>query len=198
MWTQASETQLRISLREPVDETASGVKMKASELVMERCPIETARTLTMKWHSRLPHTQKAPWVLAFAARTGTKIYAVALWNNPSARNLSRTWLELRRMAVSDEAPHCTASWFLAAMTKWIKRYMPGVERLISYQDTSVHKGTIYKAAGWVPGAVAKARLRDRSKSRIGTNRAYRKNTNGLAVDGAEKIRWELKIHTSGV
>ena len=130
-------------------------------------------------------------MLSFAARSGDEIVAVALWNNPSARNLPRDWLELRRMAVSGSAPHCTASWFLGAMSRWIRRYMAGVARLISYQDTSVHKGTIYKAAGWNRGAVAKARLRDRSKARAGTHRAYRSNGNGVGVDGAEKVRWEL-------
>lgn len=167
--------------------------MKASELILERCPVETARTLNSEWHSRLPYTQPGPWILAFAARTKIEIVAVALWHNPSARNLPKTWLELRRMAVSPNAPHCTASWFLSAMTKWIRKYMPGVTRLISYQDTSVHKGTIYKAAGWFPGAIAKARLRDRSKPRRGTHRAYRTNSNGLSVDGAEKIRWEMAL-----
>ena len=44
-------------------------------------------------------------------------YAVALWHNPSARTLPGHWLELRRMACAPDAPHCTASRFLAEMTK---------------------------------------------------------------------------------
>ena len=164
--------------------------MKASQLVCEPCPVEASRKCIALWHSRLPITQPSPWILSFAARDDERIVAVALWHNPSARNLPKEWLELRRMAVAPNAPHCTASWFLAAMAKWIWQYMPGVKRLISYQDTSVHKGTIYKAAGWERGAVSKARVRDRSKVRVGTNRAYRSNSNGVDVDGAEKVRWE--------
>jgi len=34
------------------------------------------------------------------------------------------------------------------MAKDIRKRIPKVTRLISYQDTDVHAGTIYKAAGW--------------------------------------------------
>jgi hypothetical protein len=103
------------------------------------------------------------------------------------------WLELRRMAVADDAPHCTASWFLAQMRRWFQQNTPERERLISYQDIDVHTGTIYKAAGWEPVFFAKARVRDRSKPRVGTRRDYRSNLNGIEPDGAGKIRWEKSL-----
>lgn len=103
------------------------------------------------------------------------------------------WLELRRMAVSGDAPHCTASWFLGQMRKWFLHNVPERERLISYQDTGVHTGTIYKAAGWEPAHHAKPRSRDRSKPRVGTRRDYRSNLNGSEPDGAGKIRWEKSL-----
>lgn len=165
----------------------------ASELVCERCPIETARILNEAWHSRLPQTQTGPWQFAFAAHSQGYIYAVALWHNPSARMLPAHWLELRRMAVADDAPHCTASWFLGRMGKWFKRNEPDRERMISYQDIDVHKGTIYKAAGWTATYHAKARVRDRSKPRVGTRRDYRNNLNGSSPDGAGKTRWEKML-----
>ena len=166
---------------------------KATELACERCPIETARLLNEAWHSRLPETQRGPWQFAFSAHFNGYIYAVALWHNPSARMLPPHWLELRRMAVADDAPHCTASWFLGQMGKWFRANKKERERMISYQDVDVHKGTIYKAAGWGPVHHAKARSRDRSKPRAGTRRDYRSNLNGAEPDGAGKVRWEKEI-----
>lgn len=128
--------------------------------------------------------------MAFSAEYDGIIYAVALWHNPSARCLPHDWLELRRMAVSPDAPHCTASWFLQAMARRIHTDYPACPRLISYQDMHVHTGTIYKAAGWVVGYISKARIRDRSKPRVGTERMYRSNLNGSEPDAAPKARWE--------
>jgi hypothetical protein len=127
---------------------------------------------------------------AFVAHYQETCFAAALWNNPSARTLPSDWLELRRFAVAPDAPHCTASWMLAAMARSLRGR---ATRLISYQDTDVHTGTIYRAAGWEIGAVAKPRTRDRSKLRVGTRRSYRSNLNGLAPDAAGKVRWELAM-----
>jgi hypothetical protein len=166
---------------------------RATCLAVVPCSVQVARALNALWHSRLPYTQRGPWVAAHCAHYGGYVYAVALWNNPSARTLPQNWLELRRMAVAADAPHCTASFFLAAMSRIIARDMPDVARLISYQDTSVHRGTIYKAAGWSVGRVQCARVRDRTKPRAGTRRMYRTNSNGASVDSAEKVRWEQDL-----
>ncbi len=163
------------------------------ELLLERCEVSVARRLNAAWHSRLPITQVGPWQFAFAAHKSGWVYAVALWHNPSARGLPSHWLELRRLAVADDAPHCTASWMLSRMRRWFQANKPERERLISYQDTDVHTGTIYRAAGWEIAHVAKARVRDRSKPRKGTRRDYRSNLNGVQPDGAQKIRWEVAL-----
>jgi len=132
-------------------------------------------------------------MFAFSGEIDGITYVVALWNNPSARGLPDNWLELRRMACAPNAPPNTASKFLSYMAKWFRANKPKYQRLISYQDTAVHTGTIYRASGWVPGGIAKARVRDRSKNRVGTTRAYRKNVNGPGPDASEKIRWEFQI-----
>ena len=166
---------------------------KATHLTVE--PIEPAVCvqLVAAWHSRLPHVQSGPWRICYAAHYENTVFGVALWNNPSARTLPQDWLELRRMAVAPDAPHCTASFMLAAMRRHIAATMPEVTRLISYQDQAVHTGTIYKAAGWIPAWETKARVRDRSKPRVGTRRAYRSNANGAAPDASPKTRWELPV-----
>lgn len=42
-----------------------------------------------------------------------------------------------------------ATWFLSRATKLFKQRSPGIKVLISFADTTLHDGTIYKAAGWV-------------------------------------------------
>ena len=165
---------------------------KAKQLTLELCSVETARSLIKAWHSRLPVTQAAPWQFAFGAHHENVIYGVALWNNPSARTLPAHWLELRRLAIAPDAPHCAASWMLGAMVKWFKQNCPDRERAISYQDNEVHTGTIYKAAGWVAAYQSKPRVRDRSTKRP-SGRMYRNNINGQAPDGAGKTRWEITL-----
>lgn len=169
------------------------VPSKASKLCCELCPVSHAREMISLWHSRLPKTQRGPWMYSFRACSDDMTFAVALWNNPSARTLPGHWVELRRMAVSEDAPHCTASWFLAAMQKWFKANAPQHEKMISYQDEDVHLGTIYKAAGWQSEHRTAARTRDRSTLRPG-GRTYRRTVHGVSVDSAAKTRWARYIN----
>jgi hypothetical protein len=164
---------------------------KATKLTVEPVAPDICVAMVAAWHSRLPHVQSGPWRICFAAHYDYTVFGVALWNNTSARTLPQEWLELRRMAVAPDAPHCTASYMLGAMRRQISSLLPEVTRLISYQDQAVHTGTIYKAAGWIPAWETKARVRDRSKPRVGTRRAYRSNANGAAPDASAKTRWEV-------
>jgi len=149
--------------------------------------------LVRAWHSRLPNCQRGPWMYAFHAHYDGVTYAVALWNSPSARTLPCHWIELRRMACSSDAPRNTASRFLAWMVRHIRRAHPKHERAISYQDTAVHSGTIYKASGWTVDHVSAPRVRDRSGLRTGTDRLYRSNLNGADPDASAKARWSIKL-----
>ena len=164
---------------------------KATGLTVEPFSPTLLVPYNVAWHSRLPHVQRGPWRLAFASHYRYTVFAVAFWHNPSARGLPQDWLELRRMAVAPDAPHCTASHMLGQMRRQIRTLLPDITRLISYQDQDVHTGTIYRAAGWRDAWVTKARVRDRSKPRAGTNRAYRSDSNGLAPATAAKTRWEI-------
>lgn len=177
----------------PLWQEAIAPAASVKELVCEPCSTEFARSLNTAWHSRLPRTQRGPWQFAFAAHKDGIVYGVALWHNPSARALPSHWLELRRLAIAPDAPHCTASWMLGRMARWFAREHPDRERMISYQDCGVHTGTIYKAAGWTVGLVANPRLRDRTVARRGTRRDYRSDMNGSSPTGSAKIRWEKQI-----
>lgn len=163
--------------------------LHSKELVFEQCQKPHAVELVRLWHSRLPGCQSGPWQYAFRAHKNDVTYAVALWNNPSARCLPPHWLELRRMACAPDAPKNTASCFLGWMVRFFKKTCPDREKVISYQDLEVHTGTIYKASGWQIEYTSKARVRDRSKPRAGTDRLYRSNKNGTEPDAAPKARW---------
>jgi hypothetical protein len=103
------------------------------------------------------------------------------------------WRELRRMACAPDAPRNTPSRFLAWMARWFAIHSPECEKLISYQDTAVHTGAIYRAAGWSPEWTTVHRFRDRSKMRVNTSRPYRTNINGDDVDASSKVRWAISI-----
>ena len=176
----------------PLFDEAGPAPTTARDLVVERCPVNHARELIALWHSRLPKTQPSPWQYAFAARFSGVTYGVALWHNPSARMLPSHWLELRRLAIADDAPHCAASRMLGQMARYFRRHAPERERLISYQDAEVHQGTIYAAAGWTVAHITPARARDRS-SRRPNGRVYRSDANGSAAHSSEKVRWEIAL-----
>lgn len=92
----------------------------------------------------------------------------------------RGYLELRRMAISDDAPKNTASRMLGWMVREIRKL--GFVKAISYQDTEVHAGTIYKASGWKVGGL---------KKNIGTG--WNTRDRPTMQTTADKVRWELAL-----
>ena len=158
------------------------------DLDLTTTPLARAVALNEAWHSRLPLYETGFALNAkvcFAAKYKNVIYAVAIWNHPLARNLpQQEWLELRRMAIAPDAPKYTGSWMLAGMKRWLQENARGVTRLISYHDTAAHKGTIYKAAGWVESG--------RRSDHAGWSRPRRRRAD-LQLAFAEKVRWEIEI-----
>ena len=107
--------------------------------------------LNETWHSRLPKCTNCFEGVCYGAIYCNVFYAVAWWSKPIAQNRlkdGKSIYELRRMAIADDAPKNTASRMLKIMIADIKRDMPHINKVISYQDTEVHSGTIYKASGW--------------------------------------------------
>ena len=158
-----------------------------SALHLTILPIATIETVKLNrlWHSRLPEIGNAHMCFCYVAEHDGIYYAVAMWSPPVARAFNgRGYLELRRLAIANDAPKNTASRMIAIMTRLIRRERPETKRLISYQDTEVHDGTIYRAAGWTPCVQS-------SSARIWNmpNR-YRKKTQ----TAAPKIRWEKILH----
>lgn len=105
------------------------------------------KTLVNQWHSTLP----APvgWRIAFLLMDGLAIVGVSTWGRPVARlEESEYTLEHTRMALSNEAPRNSGSWFLAQNRKWIRENMPEIGRLIAYINLDHHTGIVYRADNW--------------------------------------------------
>ncbi len=153
--------------------------------------VPTAIQLNALWHSRLPkvirgnidrNRRKVCYVAEFANR----YYACAIWSDPVAANRmdnGHLILELRRMAISDEAPKNTASNMLGWMKRDIKKRFPDLVKLVSYQDTEVHLGTIYKSAGWdqIAPATTNTEWNCPSRPRVASQ------------SSAPKLRWEVSL-----
>jgi len=151
---------------------------------------QTACLLNEQWHSRLPlidwsNVVRNTHYVCFAAEFEGDYYASAIWSSPVAQNrfkYGKQILELRRLAISPEAPRNTATRMLAHMRKHIAKAMPDIALLISYQDTEVHSGTIYKADNWIaehesPGISWSTQKRERNPDQT----------------TAVKVRWEKRL-----
>lgn len=161
------------------------------QLSFEVIRAQTACDLNAQWHSRFPYIHWSNVVrnkryICYGAQYEGRYVAVAIWSSPIAGNrLKDGWLllELRRMAISPECPKNTASRMLSWMRKDIRKRFPEIIRLISYQDTEVHSGTIYKASGW--------RLVQTRNQEVAWNKEGRKRN--AVQSEAVKVRWELDI-----
>lgn len=157
--------------------------LQVRDLKFAECPKKEAIDFTFQHHSRLPVIHNIGLSYAFSASTNGTVVATAIWSRPIARTLPRQWWELRRMACSPEMPSNGASSFLNWMVRYLKKNHPDCDRFISYQDTEVHEGTIYKAAGWTIGATS---------TRANWTKHPRPSTkqNGDAPLQSPKVRWD--------
>lgn len=124
--------------------------------------VRHAMRFNEQWHSRLPQTVEGnllrnKYAVFYGAEYQDHCFASAIWTDPVANNrLSKdfVWLELRRLAIAPDAPKFTATWMISKMVKDIRKRFPAVTRLVSYQDTGVHTGTIYAASNWTKDTVS--------------------------------------------
>lgn len=155
-----------------------------------------ARDLNALWHSRLPIYNTGfclNSIVSFGASFKNVYYAIAIWTNPVAPGLPQhEWLELRRMAIAPDSPKYTASHMLSKMRKHIVLEMPNVTTLISYQDTEVHKGTIYKASGWEAVNLHKGGSWNRPNAMNSWNGKPRTRPDLNKATGP-KVRWQISL-----
>ena len=160
----------------------------ALQLQIRQIDVHKACKLNECWHSRLPKVDWSNIVrnkrsACYAAEFNDIAFAIAIWSSPVARLLAdKNWLELRRMAIADDAPKNTASRMLRVMRLMITKDMPEIVNLISYQDTEVHKGTIYAAAGW------KA-----TQTSTVNGKGWNTRERSAMQTTADKVRWEYQL-----
>jgi len=167
----------------------SALDLQLSEIGMRR-----AQELNRKWHSMLPRTDLGNLLcgntsIAYVAEYRGRFYAVAIWSQPIIRAMcDGNTIELRRLAICDEAPKNTASRMLAIMRRLVKAKWPHLTRAISYLAVDVHTGTIYRAAGWrTTGKIVDARPQRFSN----VNRNTR--ATGPLQTASKKQRWERTL-----
>ena len=181
------------------------IPTSALSLRVDVITFDLAAELNGRWHSALPVIDKGSgrrgMAVCYGAFADERVVAVAIWSSPVTNHVDDGHtIELRRLAICDEAPKNTASRMLAVMARLLKAKFPQANRLISYQATAVHRGTIYRAAGWVNTHLSKNPkwgTRQRRRPRSEKQRA-------AAVDGyvntpstrkppqieSDKVRWE--------
>ena len=177
----------------PVEGQGS-IPMSPLQFEIEIIPTQKAIELNKLWHSRLP---KLPiWNvvtkhgISFGASYKNIYFAIAIWSRPIARALDDKFtFELRRMAIHVDAPKNTASRMISIMCKIIKK-RTNYRRLISYQDTKVHNGTIYKASGWIATNTSKGVSWFKPRKNLALTQ--QSGIENLQTD-APKIRWEKQI-----
>lgn len=171
-------------------ENAGAIPSSPLHFTVIKIDVHTACKFNKRWHSRLPEIHWSNVVrnkhyVCYGAQFEGNLFAVAIWSSPVAANRLKNGqqcLELRRFAIADHAPKNTASRMLSIMTKIIKKELPNIVKLISYQDMDTHKGTIYKAANWQKAYVSE-----------GLSWTTEKRKRNKEQSTAAKTRWELTI-----
>jgi hypothetical protein len=179
-----------VRVSHPLFQEGGGGATPTSTLCLDVQPIsiERACELNLLWHSRLPKIEASNVFrnkdhVCYRAESGGVIYAVAIWSSPVARLLNDgCTIELRRFAIAPDAPRNTGSRVLAVMARLIAKSKPHIRRLVSYQDESVHRGTVYAAAGWFRAGV-----------RRGGEWSCKSRPRAATQANAPKIRWEKLI-----
>jgi len=142
-----------------------------------------ASQLNIIWHSRLPQIHwsnivRNRYYICYGISYMGIWIGCAIWSSPVNQNFDIVkTLELRRMAMSELCPKNTATYMISKMIKDIEKRLPLVQKLISYQDTEVHLGTIYKASNWFIDAETKFNSWSKSRKR------------SKDQSKADKIRW---------
>ena len=167
------------------------MEITVKEIEIQETRAQIACMLNELWHSKLPKIHWSNVVrnkhyVCYAIKYKHAIIGVAIWSSPVAANRFKDGdklLELRRLALSDVCPRNTASFVISSMIKDIKVRFPELTRLVSYQDTEAHLGTIYKASNWTAAPI--------QTSLLDWTTSKRKRSSLQST--ADKVRWEYNL-----
>lgn len=124
--------------------------MKLEKYQIEVCKFAAIRTILERFHYKGGHIGGGI-SFCLAMIDGMNVVGGAVVGKPRHENYSvnrRIVLEIRRMALLDDCPYNSESYFLSRIIKYIKvNHL--ADDVLSYADLSVgHIGTIYKAANF--------------------------------------------------
>ena len=167
------------------------MEITVKEIEIQETRAQIACMLNELWHSKLPKIHWSNVVrnkhyVCYAIKYKQAIIGVAIWSSPVAANRFKDGdklLELRRLALSDVCPRNNASFVISSMIKDIKVRFPELIRLVSYQDTEAHLGTIYKASNWTAAPI--------QTSLLDWTTSKRKRSSLQST--ADKVRWEYNL-----
>lgn len=112
-----------------------------------------SRRFVAAWHSH--HRAHVGEIFAIGGCVNGTLVAVVIVGRPVAEALASAGvLEVTRLCVGPDAPHCAASTMLGAA--WRAGSAMGCRRMVSYTRED-EAGTCYRAAGWRPTAKVKPR-----------------------------------------
>lgn len=164
----------------------------ALDLQLYEINMRLACELNKRWHSVLPRTDLGNMLcgnmsVAYGAMYRDNWYAVAILSQPIVASLcDGHTIELRRLAICNNAPKNSASRILSRIRRMVKQRFPKMLKIVSYQAVDVHVGTIYKAAGWrIAGKVVKARPQRMPGSK--------QRATGPLQTCSRKVRWEITV-----
>ena len=167
------------------------MEITVKDIEIQETRAQVACMFNELWHSKLPKIHWSNVVrnkhyVCYAIKYKQAILGVAIWSSPVAANRFKDGdklLELRRLALSDVCPRNTASFVISSMIKDIKVRFPELIRLVSYQDTEAHLGTIYKASNWTAAPI--------QTSLLDWTTSKRKRSSLQST--ADKVRWEYNL-----
>jgi hypothetical protein len=86
--------------------------------------------------------------ICFAMFINGKMVGGSVMGKPRHENKYKNCIDIRRMALLDESPKNSESWFLSQIIRWVASNTE-YDYVLSYSDKTVgHLGTIYKAANF--------------------------------------------------
>lgn len=158
-------------------------RLAAGALTLRPATRAESREAVRAWHSH--HKAHVGEIVAIGACVAGALVAVVVVGRPVAPALASAGvLEVTRLAVGPDAPHCMASKLLGAA--WRTASGMGCRRLVSYTRED-EAGTCYRAAGWRATATVKPDAWDHGNQ-------IARWLPGLYVPGAEivaRVRWEI-------
>ncbi len=132
------------------DQVAGGGALPTSALQkyrVEECKFKDIRHIFEEFHYKKGHMGGGISLCLRLVLEGRTVGGAVIGKPRHGKKYSGS-LEIRRMALLDECPKNSESWFLGKIVWWIKKHTDATS-VLSYADASVgHRGTIYSASNF--------------------------------------------------